>query len=46
MTANTKDVSVLNTLIATLLDSVDGFQKSAGDSGRAPARAQMHRGDL
>lgn len=31
MTANTKDVSVLNTLIATLLDSVDGFQKSAGD---------------
>ena len=31
MTANTKEVSVLNTLIATLLDSVDGFQKSAGD---------------
>lgn len=31
MTANTKDVSVLNTLIATLLDSVDGYQKSAGD---------------
>lgn len=25
------DVSVLNTLIATLLDSVEGYQKSAGD---------------
>ena len=31
MAANSKDISVLNTLIATLLDSVDGFQKSAGD---------------
>lgn len=31
MTDNTKDVTVLNTLIATLLDSVDGYQKSAGD---------------
>lgn len=29
--SNTKDVGVLNTLIATLLDSVDGYQKSAGD---------------
>lgn len=31
MASNTKDVGVLNTLIATLLDSVDGYQKSAGD---------------
>ena len=31
MTQNTKDVAVLNTLIATLLDSIDGYQKSAGD---------------
>jgi uncharacterized protein (TIGR02284 family) len=31
MTSNTKDVSVLNTLIATLLDSVDGYRKSADD---------------
>lgn len=31
MTTTNKDVSVLNTLIATLLDSVDGYQKSAGD---------------
>ena len=31
MTANSKDVSVLNTLIATLLDSIDGYQKSASD---------------
>jgi len=31
VTENSKDVSVLNTLIATLLDSVDGYQKSAGD---------------
>ena len=30
MTTNTSDVSVLNTLIATLLDSIDGYQKSAG----------------
>jgi len=31
MTTNNKDVSILNTLIATLLDSIDGYQKSAGD---------------
>lgn len=31
MTTDTKDVSVLNTLIATLLDSIDGYQKSAAD---------------
>jgi uncharacterized protein (TIGR02284 family) len=31
MTTSTKDVGVLNTLIATLLDSVDGYQKSAAD---------------
>lgn len=31
MTAHTKDVSVLNTLIATLVDSIDGYQKSAAD---------------
>lgn len=31
MTSNTQDVTVLNALIATLLDSVDGYQKSAGD---------------
>lgn len=31
MTTTTKDVAVLNTLIATLLDSIDGYQKSAGD---------------
>lgn len=31
MTTNSTDVTVLNTLIATLLDSVDGYQKSAGD---------------
>lgn len=31
MTANDKDVTALNTLIATLLDSIDGYQKSAGD---------------
>ncbi|MEJ5979397.1 PA2169 family four-helix-bundle protein [Novosphingobium sp. PS1R-30] len=31
MTAHSKDVSVLNTLIATLVDSIDGYQKSAGD---------------
>lgn len=32
MTEHSKDVHVLNTLIATLLDSVDGYQKSAGDT--------------
>lgn len=31
MTNSTNDVGVLNTLIATLLDSVDGYQKSAAD---------------
>lgn len=31
MTATTQDASVLNSLIATLLDSIDGYQKSAGD---------------
>jgi uncharacterized protein (TIGR02284 family) len=31
MTSTTKDVTILNTLIATLLDSIDGYQKSAGD---------------
>ncbi|MBV1688515.1 PA2169 family four-helix-bundle protein [Novosphingobium sp. G106] len=31
MTTITKDVSILNSLIATLLDSIDGYQKSAGD---------------
>lgn len=31
MMDDTKDAAVLNTLIATLLDSVDGYQKSAGD---------------
>lgn len=31
MTTRSKDTAVLNTLIATLLDSVEGFQKSAGD---------------
>lgn len=31
MTSNTQDVTVLNTLIATLLDSIDGYQKSAAD---------------
>jgi uncharacterized protein (TIGR02284 family) len=30
-TTTTKDAAVLNTLIATLLDSIDGYQKSAGD---------------
>lgn len=31
MTSNTKDAGILNTLIATLVDSIDGYQKSAGD---------------
>lgn len=31
MSTDTKDVTVLNTLIATLLDSIDGYQKSAAD---------------
>lgn len=29
--AETKDVTTLNTLIATLFDSIDGYEKSAGD---------------
>ncbi|HEX7858612.1 MAG TPA: PA2169 family four-helix-bundle protein [Sphingobium sp.] len=32
MSTDTKDVTVLNTLIATLLDSIDGYQKSAADT--------------
>src|SRR5688572_14120588 len=31
MSRSFQDVAVLNTLIATLLDSIDGYQKSAGD---------------
>ena len=31
MSTHTKDTTVLNTLIATLLDSVDGYRKSAHD---------------
>lgn len=31
MTSSTKDTTTLNTLIATLLDSIDGYQKSAAD---------------
>jgi uncharacterized protein (TIGR02284 family) len=31
MTTNTKYVGVLNTLIATLLDSVEGYRRSASD---------------
>jgi uncharacterized protein (TIGR02284 family) len=31
MSTSTTDTTVLNTLIGTLLDSVDGYQKSAGD---------------
>lgn len=31
MTTNENDVTGLNTLIATLLDSIEGYQKSAGD---------------
>ena len=31
MTTTTNDIPVLNTLIATLLDSIDGYQKSAAD---------------
>lgn len=32
MTSNSKDLTILNTLIATLLDSVDGYEKAAADS--------------
>ena len=32
---NGHDVSVLNTLIATLLDSVEGYTKAAGDVEKA-----------
>lgn len=52
MTTNTKDVSVLNTLIATLLDSVDGYQKSAGDvdnqalADKFNARARERQGSI
>ena len=31
MTEHNRDTRTLNTLIATLLDSVDGYQKSAND---------------
>jgi uncharacterized protein (TIGR02284 family) len=31
MTSNSRDTTVLNTLIATLIDSIDGYQKSAED---------------
>lgn len=31
MTTHSKDTTILNTLIATLLDSVEGYRKSAGD---------------
>jgi uncharacterized protein (TIGR02284 family) len=31
MTNGTQDVAVMNTLIATLLDSVDGYESSADD---------------
>lgn len=31
MTSNSKDISTLNTLIATLIDSIDGYLKSAED---------------
>jgi uncharacterized protein (TIGR02284 family) len=39
MTEHNKDTRTLNTLIATLLDSVDGYQKSADDIGN-PALAE------
>lgn len=48
--AQTKDVTVLNTLIATLFDSIDGYEKSAGDirdpgiASRFNARAEERRG--
>ena len=38
--AHTKDITTLNTLIATLIDSIDGYEKSAGDV-REPRIAQM-----
>lgn len=38
--AQTKDIATLNTLIATLIDSVDGYEKSAGDV-REPRIAQL-----
>lgn len=38
--ADTKDATILNTLIATLFDSIDGYEKSAGDI-RDPRIAQM-----
>lgn len=33
MSSTTQDVTVLNTLIATLLDSIDGYEKAAADVG-------------
>lgn len=38
--AHTKEATVLNTLIATLFDSIEGYEKSAGDV-RDPSIAQM-----
>lgn len=38
--ADNKDIATLNTLIATLIDSVDGYEKSAGDI-RDPGIAKM-----
>jgi uncharacterized protein (TIGR02284 family) len=35
MTEHNKDTRTLNTLIATLLDSVEGYEKSADDIGNA-----------
>jgi len=34
MTEHSKDTTLLNTLIGTLLDSVEGYRKSAGDVDR------------
>ncbi len=39
MSDQTKEVATLNTLIATLIDSVDGYEKSAGEV-RGPSLAQ------
>ena len=50
MTEHTKDTTTLNTLIATLLDSVDGYTKSAHDvkdrdlADRFNARARERQG--
>ena len=50
MTEHTKDTTTLNTLIATLLDSIDGYTKSAQDvkdrdlADRFNARARERQG--